>query len=104
MLAAARAEAANPVVRLLERLWAPIALRQDGDHVLRDPVDRLASAGFAIETLERLVWGSSSASRPSGSADRPGAARLRRRTAVSRSLARRRTSRQVDMTGGGDRR
>lgn len=41
------------IVRLGERLWAPIALRQSGDHLLRDPVDYLAPAGFAIETLER---------------------------------------------------
>jgi ubiquinone/menaquinone biosynthesis C-methylase UbiE len=43
----------NALVRFVERLWEPIAVRSDGDHVLRDPVDHLGSAGFDIETLER---------------------------------------------------
>jgi ubiquinone/menaquinone biosynthesis C-methylase UbiE len=38
----------NPLLRLVERLWEPIGVRQVGDHVLRDPVDHLASAGFTI--------------------------------------------------------
>ena len=43
----------NPVVRLVERLWEPIAVRQLADHVLRDPLDHLPSAGFEVEILER---------------------------------------------------
>lgn len=43
----------NALVRFLERLWEPIAVRTLGDHMLRDPLDHLSSAGFAIETLER---------------------------------------------------
>lgn len=45
------------LVRLVERLWEPIAVRQDGDHVLRDPVDHLPAAGLAVETLERSRLG-----------------------------------------------
>jgi ubiquinone/menaquinone biosynthesis C-methylase UbiE len=47
----------NAFVRLAERLWEPIAIRQTGDHMLRDPVDHLASAGLTIETLERGRFG-----------------------------------------------
>jgi SAM-dependent methyltransferase len=43
----------NRLVRLLERAWEPISIRFEGDHLLRDPVDHLPSAGFAIESLER---------------------------------------------------
>lgn len=47
----------NPLVRLVERLWEPIGVRQVGDHLLRDPADHLASAGFRIETLVRSRLG-----------------------------------------------
>ena len=56
-LAVEHVRSPNVLVRLVERLWEPIAVRRDGDHVLRDPVDHLTSAGFAIETLERSRLG-----------------------------------------------
>lgn len=43
----------NPLVRLLERAWQPISIRTEGDHLLRDPADHLAAAGFAVESLWR---------------------------------------------------
>ncbi|HEY5628059.1 MAG TPA: class I SAM-dependent methyltransferase [Candidatus Limnocylindrales bacterium] len=43
----------NWLVRLLERAWEPISIRTEGDHLLRDPADHLAAAGFAIESLQR---------------------------------------------------
>ena len=43
----------NPIVRLVERAWEPVSIRMEGDHLLRDPVDHLAIAGFAVESLER---------------------------------------------------
>jgi ubiquinone/menaquinone biosynthesis C-methylase UbiE len=56
-LAVEHVRSPNPLVRFVERLWEPIAVRRDGDHVLRDPIDHLASAGFTIETLERSRLG-----------------------------------------------
>ena len=56
LLAVEHVRSPNGLVRLVERLWEPMAVRQ-GDHVLRDPVDHLASAGFALETLERSRLG-----------------------------------------------
>jgi ubiquinone/menaquinone biosynthesis C-methylase UbiE len=56
LLAVEHVRSPYALVRFAERLWEPIAVRQ-GDHVLRDPLDHLASAGFAIETLERSRLG-----------------------------------------------
>jgi ubiquinone/menaquinone biosynthesis C-methylase UbiE len=53
LLAVEHVRSPNRLVRLVERLWEPIAIRQSGDHLLRDPVDHVTAAGFAIETLER---------------------------------------------------
>jgi SAM-dependent methyltransferase len=53
LLAVEHVRSPYALVRLVERLWEPIAVRQDGDHVLRDPLDHLAGAGFTIETLVR---------------------------------------------------
>lgn len=47
----------NLLVRILERLWDPIARRQTADHLLRDPIDHLAAADLAIEMLERGRFG-----------------------------------------------
>jgi SAM-dependent methyltransferase len=53
LLAVEHVRSPNRLVRFIERLWEPIGVRVDGDHMLRDPVDHLASAGFVVETLER---------------------------------------------------
>ena len=57
LLALEHVRSPHAVVRLVERLWEPIAVRQDGDHMLRDPLDHLAPAGLEIETLERSRLG-----------------------------------------------
>jgi len=57
LLAVEHVRSPDALVRLVERLWEPIGVHQDGDHVLRDPVDHLASAGFAVETLVRSRLG-----------------------------------------------
>jgi ubiquinone/menaquinone biosynthesis C-methylase UbiE len=44
-------------VRLGQRLLAPLFLRLEADHLLREPLDHLAAEGFAIEQLERSKWG-----------------------------------------------
>jgi len=53
LLAVEHVRSPNPIVRLVERLWQPIGLRQAGDHMLRDPLDHLDDAGFDVETFER---------------------------------------------------
>jgi ubiquinone/menaquinone biosynthesis C-methylase UbiE len=53
LLAVEHVRSPNAVVRLVERLWEPIAVRRHGDRMLRDPIDHLPAAGFAIETLIR---------------------------------------------------
>ncbi len=53
----------QPFVRSLQRLLEPLAVRYAGDHLLRDPLDHLASLGFSVEycvrsragIVERLV-------------------------------------------------
>ncbi|MGZ4335321.1 MAG: class I SAM-dependent methyltransferase [Gaiellaceae bacterium] len=47
----------NPVIRFLERLAEPVMHRIAGDHLLRDPLDHLEEAGFAVERLERSRLG-----------------------------------------------
>ena len=44
-------------VRLVQRALDPLMVRFEHDHLLRDPVDVLASAGFAVEMCERAKWG-----------------------------------------------
>jgi SAM-dependent methyltransferase len=56
LLAVDHVRSPHRLVRFVERLWEPMAVRE-GDHVLRDPLDHLTSAGFAIETLERSRLG-----------------------------------------------
>ena len=53
LLAVEHVRSPRMLVRVLERLWEPIAMRTEGDHLLRDPLDHLAAAGLVIETLER---------------------------------------------------
>jgi ubiquinone/menaquinone biosynthesis C-methylase UbiE len=45
------------LVRQVERVLEPLALRSDADHLLRDPLDHLAGLGFVIEQLDRAVLG-----------------------------------------------
>ena len=44
-------------VRLLQRLLDPLFVRCYGDHLLRDPLDHLAAAGFIVERVERSKGG-----------------------------------------------
>jgi hypothetical protein len=44
-------------VRAVERMLDPLSVRFQGDHLLRDPLDYLASAGFDVERAERSKWG-----------------------------------------------
>ena len=43
----------QPLVRVLQRLLDPLAVRCAGDHLLRDPLDHLANLGFSIEYCAR---------------------------------------------------
>lgn len=44
-------------VRFGQRLLAPLFLRLEADHLLREPLDHLAAEGFVVERLERSKWG-----------------------------------------------
>lgn len=44
-------------VRLLQRLLDPICVRWHADHLLREPLDYLAPAGFTIDHVERHALG-----------------------------------------------
>jgi ubiquinone/menaquinone biosynthesis C-methylase UbiE len=44
-------------VWLVQRLLDPVAVRFAADHLVREPLDHLAAAGFEVERLERLKWG-----------------------------------------------
>lgn len=47
----------NRLVRTIERLIEPIALRRMGDHLLREPLDHVLAEGLEVETLERSWFG-----------------------------------------------
>jgi ubiquinone/menaquinone biosynthesis C-methylase UbiE len=47
----------RPLVRAGQRLLDPLAVRFEADHLLREPLDHLEAAGFAVERLERSKWG-----------------------------------------------
>jgi ubiquinone/menaquinone biosynthesis C-methylase UbiE len=47
----------NTIVRGLERLLDPLAVRTQADHLLREPVEAVLAAGFRIEHLERRKLG-----------------------------------------------
>ena len=47
----------NVAVRLVERAMEPLAVRFQGDHLLRDPLDHLVELGLAIDYLERRFFG-----------------------------------------------
>jgi ubiquinone/menaquinone biosynthesis C-methylase UbiE len=44
-------------VRAMQRLLDPLAVRFGADHLVREPLDHLASAGFEIESVQRLKAG-----------------------------------------------
>jgi ubiquinone/menaquinone biosynthesis C-methylase UbiE len=44
-------------VRAVQRVLDPVSVRFGADHLVRDPLDHLADAGFEIESVERLKWG-----------------------------------------------
>ena len=47
----------NPIVRGLERLLEPLAVRTQGDHLLREPLETVQAAGFSVEYLRRQKLG-----------------------------------------------
>ena len=46
-----------PPVRLLQWLLAPLSLRLSADHLLREPLEAVRAAGFAVECRQRAKWG-----------------------------------------------
>jgi ubiquinone/menaquinone biosynthesis C-methylase UbiE len=44
-------------VRAVQRMLDPLAVRFEGDHLTREPLDYLEAEGFEIERLERSKWG-----------------------------------------------
>jgi ubiquinone/menaquinone biosynthesis C-methylase UbiE len=44
-------------VRAVQHLLDRLTVRFMGDHLLRDPLDHLASEGFEVERVERSKWG-----------------------------------------------
>lgn len=47
----------RPLVRALQRLLEPLAIRCAGDHLLRDPLDHPADVGFSLESCSRTRAG-----------------------------------------------
>ncbi|MBV9230073.1 MAG: class I SAM-dependent methyltransferase [Chloroflexi bacterium] len=47
----------NPLIRGLERLLEPLAVRSQGDHLLREPLEAVQTAGFSIDYLKRQKLG-----------------------------------------------
>ena len=46
-----------PVVRAVQRMLDPLAVRLAVDHLVREPLDYLPSAWFEIDVVERSKWG-----------------------------------------------
>jgi ubiquinone/menaquinone biosynthesis C-methylase UbiE len=44
-------------VRAVQRVLNPLAVRFEGDHLTREPLDYLEAEGFEVERLERSKWG-----------------------------------------------
>ena len=44
-------------VRAVQRALDPLSVRFEGDHIVREPLDYIRSAGFEVEELERSKWG-----------------------------------------------
>jgi ubiquinone/menaquinone biosynthesis C-methylase UbiE len=57
MLLAEHVRSPNRIVRTIQRLIAPLAYRFGGDHLLREPLEHLTTAGFEIETVRRTKAG-----------------------------------------------
>jgi ubiquinone/menaquinone biosynthesis C-methylase UbiE len=47
----------SPAVRAVQRVLDPLSVRFAADHLVRDPLDYLASVGFEIESVQRLKRG-----------------------------------------------
>jgi SAM-dependent methyltransferase len=47
----------NRLVRALERLFEPLTLRREGDHLLREPLDHVVAEELEVEDLERRLFG-----------------------------------------------
>jgi ubiquinone/menaquinone biosynthesis C-methylase UbiE len=47
----------NFLMRFVQQRLDQAATRFAGDHLLRDPLDHLSSAGFAVDLVERSRWG-----------------------------------------------
>jgi ubiquinone/menaquinone biosynthesis C-methylase UbiE len=47
----------RPIVRFVEQLLDPLAVRFMGDHLLRDPLDHLGALGFTVERVDRAKRG-----------------------------------------------
>ena len=47
----------NPIIRGIERLLDPIAVRIEGDHLLREPLETVQAVGFSIDYLKREKLG-----------------------------------------------
>ncbi len=47
----------NPIIRGLEHLLDPLAVRTQADHLLREPVETVQAAGFRIDYLQRQKLG-----------------------------------------------
>ena len=46
-----------PIVRGVQRLLEPLAVRFEADHLLREPLDYVPSVGFVIDDVQRSKWG-----------------------------------------------
>ena len=44
-------------VQIVQRVLNPFAIRLMADHLLRDPLDYLSSAGFIVDQVTRSAWG-----------------------------------------------
>ena len=44
-------------IRAVQRLLDPLAVRFEGDHIAREPLEHLSAEGFAIDELERSKLG-----------------------------------------------
>ncbi len=57
ILLAEHVRSPNPVVRTIQRAIDPLAHRFGGDHLLREPLDHLAEAGFEVDEVKRSKAG-----------------------------------------------
>jgi SAM-dependent methyltransferase/predicted ester cyclase len=57
ILLAEHVRSPNPIVRTIQRLLEPFAHRVGGDHLLREPLDRLAAEDFEVDEVWRQKAG-----------------------------------------------